>query len=166
MRQDSNTLVRWTKNHLNQIAILPTKRNGIQKIASKLCYFTQDRFKFKILWSTRQVKTLFNLKDKVQYTANVVYLGTCLSCKADYVGETCRNFKTRQSEHENPNHNSEPAQHIAKNKEHSFEWKILNTAKQWKSRKIKESIYIANLKPSLNKQLKSFELRLFPRGVT
>ena len=42
----------------------------------------------------------------------------------------------------------------------------LNSAKQWKLRKAKESIYIANLKPSLNKQIKSFELRLFPRGIT
>ena len=67
----------------------------------------------------------------MQHGANVVYLGTCLSCKADYVGETCRNFETRgQLEHENPNHNSGPAQHIARNKEHSFEWKILHTAKQ------------------------------------
>ena len=42
-----------------------------------------------------------------------------------YVDETCTNFETRQSEHENPNHNLEPAQHIAKHKQHSFEWKIL-----------------------------------------
>ena len=41
-----------------------------------------------------------------------------------------------------------------------------NTAKQWKLRKVKESIYIANLKPSFNKLLKSFELRLFPRRIT
>ena len=33
---------------------------------------------------------------------------------------------------------SEPAQQIAKIKEHSFEWKILNSAKQWKLRKVKE----------------------------
>ena len=103
-----------------------------------LSYFIQDRFKLKMLWSTRQVKTLFYLKDKLEHAANVVYFDTYLSCKADNVGQTCRNFDIRQSQRENSNHNSEPAQHIARNKEHSFQWMILNTAKQWKLRKAKE----------------------------
>ena len=55
---------------------------------------------------------------------------------------------------------------LPRNKEHSFEWMILSTAKQWKLRKVEESIYTANLKLSLNEQLNSFELRLFPRGIT
>ena len=45
-----------------------------------------------------------------------------------------------------PNHNSEPAYHIALNKENCFEWKVLNTAKQWKLRKFKEAVSISILK--------------------
>ena len=103
---------------------------------------------------------------KVKHVANVVYLGTCLNCRVNYVGETCRNFEIRKAEHKNPNFNSEPARHIAKNKEHKFEWKTLDSAPHWKARKFKEAIYIANFKPKLNKQIKSFELCLFIRGTT
>ena len=119
--------------------------------------------------STSYGQTLFNLKDKIKHVVNVVYLGTHLicTCKADYIRETCKNFKTWQSEQENPNYNSKPDHHITLNKEHCFEWKVLNTAKQWKLWKFKNAIYIiVTLKPSLNKQIKSFELCLFPSGIT
>ena len=43
-------------------------------------------------------------------------------------------------------YNSEPARHIAQNKDHEFVWKTLDSAAQWKTRKFKEAIYIANLK--------------------
>ena len=43
------------------------RQNEIEskKLLRKLSYFTQGRFKFKILWSTHQIKTLFYLKDKL-----------------------------------------------------------------------------------------------------
>ena len=71
-------------------------------------------------------------------------------------------FEIRKAEHEDPNYNSEPARHIDQNKDHEFVWKTLVSAPQWKTRKFKVAIYIANLKPTLNKQMKSFELCLFP----
>ena len=83
------------------------------KFIRKLSLFTQGHFKFRIVWSTRQVRSLFKLKDKVSHVSNVVYLGTCITCKADYVGETARNFDVRRSEHEDLKHNSEPARHLA-----------------------------------------------------
>ena len=61
----------------------------------------------------RLEKSLFNLKDKVKHVANVVYLGTCLTCRVNYVGETCKSFEIRKPEHEDPNYNSEPAHHMA-----------------------------------------------------
>lgn len=99
------------------------RQNKIEskKIAPEIVIFKLDLIKFKLLWPTGQVKTLFSLKNKVQHTAKVVYLGKCPSFKVGYVGEPCRNFKTRLLEHENPNHNSEPANRIALNKERSFE---------------------------------------------
>ena len=36
-----------------------------KKFIRKLSFFTHDLFKFKILWSTRKIKSLFNLKSKV-----------------------------------------------------------------------------------------------------
>ena len=127
----------------------------------------QDPFKFKTLWSTRQIISLFNLNDKVQHVANIVYLGTCLNFQANYVGETCRNFEVRQSEHEDPSYNSEPARHVALNKDHEFEWKTPDCMTHWKTRQFKEATHIANIKPSLNNQiLKYFELCLFPQEIT
>ena len=32
-------------------------------------------------------------------------------------------FEIRKAEHEDPNYNSEPARHIAQNKDHEFVWK-------------------------------------------
>ena len=52
--------------------------NESRKFIRKLSSFTQGYFKFKILWSTRKIKSLFNLKDKVKHKAKVIYLGTCL----------------------------------------------------------------------------------------
>ena len=82
-----------------------------------------------------------------------------LDCQVNYVGKTGRNFEVRQSEHADliiPARNTFP-------KQKSWVWmETLDFAIHWKSRKFKETIYIANLKPSLNKQIKSFELWLFP----
>ena len=47
----------------------------------------------------------------------------------------------------------------------SFQWILLSTAKDWKLRKVKELFTLQISKPSLNKQLIFFELRLFPRGI-
>ena len=91
------------------------------------------------------------MKDKVKHVANVVYLGTCLNCQVNCVGETCRNFEIRNAEREDPNYNSEQARHIAQNIYRGFVWKTLDSAPHWKTRKFKPkgAILIADLKPTL-----------------
>ena len=70
------------------------------------------------------------------------------------------------------NHNpadnkSEPAKHLADNKEHSFLWSILLAApKDGRTRKNLEAFFIAKLKPSLKRQEESNMLTLFRNGVT
>ena len=85
----------------------------------KLNKFTNFNFIFIILWQTRQIKSLFNNKDKNTHRSKVVYKGDC-SCGVDYIGETVRNLAVRIAEHSNPAHTSEPARHLRENPSHSF----------------------------------------------
>ena len=77
----------------------------------KLHKFTNNQFRLAISWNTRKLSSLFRLKDKNLYPACKIYYGKC-QCGEYYVGETIRNTTTRWSEHNNPTHKSEPAQHI------------------------------------------------------
>ena len=71
------------------------------------------------------------------------------------------------SEHSSAENKSEPAKHLADNKEHSFLWSILLDApKDGRTRKNLEAFFIAKLKPSLNRQEDSNMLTLFRNGVT
>ena len=62
---------------------------------------------------------------------------------------------------------AEPAEHIRRNIDHAFNWKIVCTPSSQKYlRKNLEAIFIVLYKPSLNDQ-KSFDrLMLFKNGIT
>ena len=129
--------------------------------------FTNNSFRLAISWKTRKMKTLFKIKDKNLYPACIIYHGECEHCGDNYIGETVRNTVTRWSEHNNPDHKSEPAEHIKRNIDHVFNWKILCPAPSQKHlRKNLEAIFIALYKPSLSDQ-KSFDrLMLFRNSIT
>ena len=48
--------------------------------------------------------------------------------KPTYIGETICNVEERWSEHNSADNKSEPAKHLADNKEHFFLWSILLAA--------------------------------------
>ena len=77
-----------------------------------------------------------------------IYYGEYEQCKNNYIGETVRNTVTHWLEH-NPDQKSEPAEHIKRNIDHVFKWKILCPASSHKRlRKSLEAIFIALYKPS------------------
>ena len=129
--------------------------------------FTNNNFRLAISWKTRKMKTLFKIKDNNLYPACKICYGECEHCRDKYFGETVRNTVTRWSEHNNPDHKSEPAEHIKRNIDHVFNWKILCPAPSQKHlRKNLEAIFIALYKPSLSDQ-KSFDrLMLFRNSIT
>ena len=131
----------------------------------KLNKFTNFSFIFVILWQTRQIKTLFNNKDKNTHRSKVVYKGDC-SCGVDYIGETVRNLAIRIAEHSNPAHTSEPAKHLRENPSHSFTWRVLSSAQTFHKRRIVEGLMIQQFCPILNKQVISYASKLFPSGIT
>ena len=70
----------------------------------RLNNFTEHKFKFVIIWETRNIRSLFPLKDKVKHRSCVIYEGTC-SCGDKYFGETKRITDIRFDEHNNPKKN-------------------------------------------------------------
>ena len=130
--------------------------------------FTGSKYTLSVKWITRNLRSLFQLKDEVKHISLVIYEGTC-SCGLVYIGETKRNFKIRQGEHENANTGDTAcAKHLSKNIDHSFTWKILNNKApvRTRCRKNLEAFYIAIKKPILNEQVKSNTLILFRNGIT
>ena len=115
---------------------------------------------------TRNIQSLFPLKDKNNYKLCDIYKGDC-SCGSRYIGETKRNAEVRWNEHNNLTKSSEPSRHLRNNINHYFTWAVIsNASKNAKTRKNLEASYIALWKPNLNEQ-KDFErLVLFRNGVT
>ena len=96
-----------------------------------------------IRWKTRNLKSLFPLKDKDLHPARKVYKGIC-SCESSYIGETKRNVEVRYSEHNDPSVNSEPSKRLHQNINCVFTWSVISSApKSDRTRKNLEAFYIA-----------------------
>ena len=98
-----------------------------KQFVKKLNWFTNGHYEIKIIWVTRKLKTLFQLKDKNPYPSCVIYRGDCV-CGESYVGETVRNAESRWKKHNDTKKESEPAKHLRDNPSHSFTWKLICTA--------------------------------------
>ena len=132
----------------------------------KFYKFTNNSFRMVIMWKTRNIRSLFPLKDKNHYKSCVIYKGYC-SCGSHYTGETKRKAEVRWNEHNNASKSSEPLKHLRNNISHYFTWAFISyVPKNANTRKNLEGSYIAPWKPDLNDQ-KDFErLVLFRNGAT
>ena len=135
---------------------------------TKLNDYTGEKFTFTIIWQTRKVKTLFSLKDKIKYKANVVYRATVESNpEISYIGETKMIAEKRWEQHQDLTHDSAPSKYLRNNAGKIFSWEILSMSSlDSNKRKIHEALFISKYKPSLNKQVKHKNLLLFKNGVT
>ena len=93
----------WEQNEVKSIDFI-----------KKFHKFTNNNFRLAISWKTRKMKTLFKIKDKNLYQACRIYYGECEHYRYNYIGETVKNTVTRWSEHNNPDHKSDPTEHIKK----------------------------------------------------
>ena len=82
-----------------------------KKFCEKLEFYANGEVKFNIIWSTRKIKSLFEIKDNVKHLSCVACHGIC-SCGNNYISEIIRNVVTRIHEHEQPK-NSESLFHQA-----------------------------------------------------
>ena len=100
------------------------------------------------------------IKDRIPASkqTGMVYEMSCLDCPGKYVGETLRSLETRVKEHmrhAKPGgrfDQSAIAEHVHKDghKIDRGNVKILSREDKWWDRKVKESLFIKILEPSLN----------------
>ena len=136
------------------------------KFIRKLKGFTKEKYYFVIIWETRNIRSLFDFKDKTSQVSSVVYEGK-YNCGENYIGETGPNVTIRWDEHSDIVTNSEPAKHLYQFSEHIFNWKIIRRVpNKVEQRKIHEAYYVMCLRPTLNNQLELTSLALFRNGIT
>ena len=128
--------------------------------------FYKQKYSFGIIWKIRNIRSLFNLKDKENHVSLVVYERKC-NCGENYISETGRNITIRSDEHSDIGKNSEPAKHLNQFPEHRFNWKILRRVpNKVRQRKIHEAYYVMCTRPTLNNQLELISFIRFGNGVS
>ena len=150
-----------------RLPFCPKNEEISKTFVHRLEVFTQQKFMFKIIWNTRNIRSLFPLKDRVEHRSCVIYEGEC-SCGDKYIGETNRIAQIRWNEHNTPSTDgSDPSRHLNTNQDHSFQWRIVTRAPQKVlRRRILESYFIAKFKPKINIQATPRQLFLFRNGIT
>ena len=116
--KDDPIIPNWLFNNKREVYIrIPyckTNELYIYKMLRKLEHFSDYEITFKVIWITRNIRSLFPIKDKTNHISNVIYKGEC-SCGSIYIGETVRNANIRWEEHEAIDGKSEPAKHLVNN---------------------------------------------------
>ena len=136
------------------------------KFLRKLKTLTKEKYSFVIIWKTRNIWSLFYLKDKTSHVSSVVYEWKC-NCGKNYIGETGRNVTIRWDQHSDIGKNSEPTKYLNQFSEHRFNWTFLRKVpNKVRQRKIQEAYYVMYLRPTFNNQLELTSLILFGNGVT
>ena len=154
------------KKFLFKLPYCPSHERDLKRFVDKIESFTNGKLKFIVLWSTRKMKSLFPLKNRIKHLSCVIYEGKC-SCGKRYIGETIRNSDIHWNEHESTTGKSEPAKHLADNKSHMFTRKVLASASlHIRKRKTLKAFFIIKCKPDLNDQIEHHALSLFQHGVT
>ena len=77
-----------------------------------------------ITCKTRNIRSLFPLKDKNDYKSCVIHKGDC-SCWSRYISETKRNAEVRWNEHNNPTKSSDTSKYLQSNINHYFTWTVI-----------------------------------------
>ena len=134
-------------------------QNKIEKLCKRFC----KNVKIKVVFTSDKLRQTFSYKDSYSsvFNSKAAYKFVCSSCNASYVGRTHRHLITRIDEHFDEDKNSHIYQHLLS----SFDclnacpgdcFTILDTARTKPQLRIKESLFISWLKPTLNKQ-KSYQ---------
>ena len=143
--------------------------NLIRKLTVDLKKKLGETVNFRITYKACKLSSKFPTKDKtkLEHLHNVTYYINCPTdkCTASYGGQTKRRIQKRTEEHSKTDNNSHILQH-SKNMGHKrVELKDVQIlGKRYTTdfrRKISESLYIKEMKPTLNKQNDAYKLKLF-----
>ncbi|KAL9961374.1 hypothetical protein ACROYT_G030298 [Oculina patagonica] len=129
----------------------------------------QNDFHRLIFQNTCRIKSFFPYKDRFNRSqkSKVAYKASCWDCDAFYIGKTKRRLQDRKVEHfkalTQVGHTSDVADH-ATSTGHNIKWdnfQVLASGRCDLQCKIKETLLIRDLKPTLNGNVGSEKLRLY-----
>ena len=138
------------------------------KISNLIHDFCKPETSIKLIYDTFKVGQYFSKKDKIpsDLSSYVVYKFQCASCNACYIGETTRHLRTRMDEHLTTDSNSHVFKHV-NDEEVMCQltndytcFSVVDRANSKYQLKIKEALAIKHHKPSLNRQVQSYKLKL------
>ena len=90
----------------SKLLYCPRDEYEVKRLIDKIESFTGGKIMLIVLRSTRSIKSLFPLKNKVGHRSCVIYEGRG-SCKLSYIEETKRNSEVRWKGHKDPAGKSE-----------------------------------------------------------
>ena len=126
--------------------------------------------KIEVAFKSTKLSSCFNVKDKIDFEHNhdLIYHAKCPepTCIDDYMRESARRITERIKDHNGRDHTSQVWNHsIEKSHKNvnTIDFKIIdkNFHNNKRKRKIAEVIWIKYLRPSLNTEKKSIQLKLF-----
>ena len=125
--------------------------------------------KIEVAFKSTKPSSCFNVKDKTGFKHNhgLIYYAKCpATCIDDYVGESARRITERIKDHNGRDHTSQVWNHsIEKSHKNvnTIDFKSIdkNFHNNKRKRKIVEALWIKDLRPTLNTQEKSIQLKLF-----
>lgn len=140
----------------------------LNKFKKEVKALLPKEIKSRIIFKGKKLGTFFNNKDKVkkEHLSNMVYgfKSKTNNRKIDYVGETNVRFEQRTGGHSGSDKNSAVYKHSSVNNYNVTldDFKVMEGGYgNATDRKIAEALYIRELKPILNEQVKSHKLQLF-----
>ena len=142
--------------------------NLVKKFKSQIGRFMPNKVKPRVTFKGKRVNGLFPLKDsvKIEHQSNLVYAYSPLPDEStiDYVGETNVRYGARVHEHITTDKQSAVYRHAREQDVVVSDNNFSILAKGYsnkRDRKIAEALYINDLKPRLNEQVRSYKLFLF-----
>ena len=129
-----------------------------------------EHTKSEITFTGKKPNSCFSIKDKTKFKHqhDLVYCVKCTepSCRDNYVGETDRRITERIKDHSGRVHASHVVKHDTETSHtdvNTANFKIIdmNFSNNKRKRKIAESLWIKDLRPTLNVHEKSIPLKLF-----
>ena len=126
--------------------------------------------KIEVTLKSTKLSSCFNVKDKIdfEYNHDLIHYTKCPepTCIDDYVGESACRITDRIKDNSGRDHTSHVLKHsIEKSHENvnAIDSKIIdkNFHNNKRKRKIAEALRIKDLRPTLNTQEKSIQLKLF-----
>ena len=158
------------KDILIVLPYLGLHSNQVTKRLKSCVYNFYSFVDLKIIFqNTHRIKYYFPYKDRLSRSqrSKVIYKAGCSNCDEFYIGKTKRRLHDRKTEHfkalAKSDHSSAIADHV-KTTGHDIKWDhfdILASEKTDFHRKIKETLLIQELKPSLNVNVSSEKLLLY-----